>query len=274
MWPVQPQVTPAELSAMSSVCQLSPSRSHDSVAASLTPVSPRRSAGYTQKRLTENLKVPYYVGEHFSKEFTGVILRNLEKTVEDDYISSLRNNCWKEKQQSMQWVSNRFYQFSGWQLKTDCVFTVVSCLASCRGGHAVPSSLFWRRRSVPEGPASSHAELRQAVWDHGFAKRMRLLRPKQVFLRLNPSSWRFCLQYLSIIFDWMSCFFVCFLPGLLSQHKTSPAVNRRALTMWRFKDDSSSNTNKPAATCIELTGWAKLQLWNMKWKSDLVNIMT
>lgn len=46
--------------------------------------------------------MPYYVGEHFSKEFTGVILRNLEKTVEDDYISSLRNNCWKEKQQSTQ----------------------------------------------------------------------------------------------------------------------------------------------------------------------------
>lgn len=60
-----------------------------------------RSAGYTQKRLTENLKVPYYVGEQFSKEFTGVNLKNLERTVEDDYISNLRNNCWKEKQQSM-----------------------------------------------------------------------------------------------------------------------------------------------------------------------------
>lgn len=62
--------------------------------------SSRRSAGYTQKRLTENLKVPYYVGGQFSKEFTGVLLKNLEQTVEDDYISSLRNNCWKEKQQS------------------------------------------------------------------------------------------------------------------------------------------------------------------------------
>lgn len=60
----------------------------------------RRSAGYTQKRLTKNLKVPYYVGEQFSKEFTGGILKNLEQTVEDDYISNLRNNCWKEKQQS------------------------------------------------------------------------------------------------------------------------------------------------------------------------------
>ncbi|XP_068610842.1 dnaJ homolog subfamily B member 12b isoform X2 [Brachionichthys hirsutus] len=59
----------------------------------------RPSVGYTQKRLTENLKVPYYVGEQFSKEFTGVILKNLERSVEDDYISNLRNNCWKEKQQ-------------------------------------------------------------------------------------------------------------------------------------------------------------------------------
>lgn len=66
----------------------------------VAPPSSHRSAGYTQKRLTENLKVPYYVGEQFSKEFTGVILKNLERTVEDDYISSLRNNCWKEKQQS------------------------------------------------------------------------------------------------------------------------------------------------------------------------------
>ncbi|XP_067432600.1 dnaJ homolog subfamily B member 12b [Thunnus thynnus] len=59
----------------------------------------RPSAGYTQKRLTETLKVPYYVGEQFPKEFTGVNLKNLERTVEDDYISNLRNNCWKEKQQ-------------------------------------------------------------------------------------------------------------------------------------------------------------------------------
>uniref|UniRef100_H3DQ00 DnaJ heat shock protein family (Hsp40) member B12b n=1 Tax=Tetraodon nigroviridis TaxID=99883 RepID=H3DQ00_TETNG len=62
-------------------------------------LSYRPSAGYTQKRLTENLKVPYYVGEQFSKEYSGVILKNLERSVEDDYISNLRNNCWKEKQQ-------------------------------------------------------------------------------------------------------------------------------------------------------------------------------
>ncbi|KAM9773659.1 dnaJ homolog subfamily B member 12b [Syngnathus typhle] len=62
-------------------------------------LSYRPSAGHTQKRLTENLKVAYYVAEHFPKDVTDGNLKHLEQTVEDDYISNLRNNCWKEKQQ-------------------------------------------------------------------------------------------------------------------------------------------------------------------------------
>ncbi|XP_041118474.1 dnaJ homolog subfamily B member 12-like [Polyodon spathula] len=62
-------------------------------------LSLRPSVGHTHRRLTERLKVPYYVSAHFSEEYTGVNLRNVERNVEDDYISSLRNNCWKEKQQ-------------------------------------------------------------------------------------------------------------------------------------------------------------------------------
>ncbi|XP_036402169.1 dnaJ homolog subfamily B member 12a isoform X1 [Megalops cyprinoides] len=62
-------------------------------------LSIRPSAGHTQKRLTGTLKVPYYVGERFSEEYTGANLKNVERSVEDDYISNLRNNCWKEKQQ-------------------------------------------------------------------------------------------------------------------------------------------------------------------------------
>ncbi|MCI4384449.1 hypothetical protein PGIGA_G00038740 [Pangasianodon gigas] len=58
----------------------------------------RPSVGHTQKRLTENLHVPYYVSERFSQEYSGVNLRQVERSVEDDYISTLRNNCWKEKQ--------------------------------------------------------------------------------------------------------------------------------------------------------------------------------
>ncbi|KAM6951240.1 LOW QUALITY PROTEIN: dnaJ homolog subfamily B member 12b [Aplochiton taeniatus] len=62
-------------------------------------LSYRTVTGHTHKRLTEALRVPYYVGDQFSKEYKGMNLKNLERTVEDDYISNLRNNCWKEKQQ-------------------------------------------------------------------------------------------------------------------------------------------------------------------------------
>lgn len=44
--------------------------------------------------------MPFYVGERFNEEFTGNNLKNVERSVEEDYISNLRNNCWKEKQQS------------------------------------------------------------------------------------------------------------------------------------------------------------------------------
>lgn len=59
-----------------------------------------RSAGHIHKRHTSHLKVPFYVGERFNEEFTGNNLKNVERSVEEDYISNLRNNCWKEKQQS------------------------------------------------------------------------------------------------------------------------------------------------------------------------------
>lgn len=62
-------------------------------------LSYRPSAGHIHKRHTPALKVPYYVGESFPEEFSGNNLRSVERSVEEDYISNLRNNCWKEKQQ-------------------------------------------------------------------------------------------------------------------------------------------------------------------------------
>lgn len=59
-----------------------------------------RSVGHTHRRVTEHLKVPYYVSESFAEEYTGANLKNVERSVEDDYIANLRNNCWREKQQS------------------------------------------------------------------------------------------------------------------------------------------------------------------------------
>lgn len=59
-----------------------------------------RSAGHIHKRHTSSLKVPFYVGERFNEEYSGNMLKAVERSVEEDYISNLRNNCWKEKQQS------------------------------------------------------------------------------------------------------------------------------------------------------------------------------
>ncbi|GAA6223412.1 dnaJ homolog subfamily B member 12-like [Lates japonicus] len=62
-------------------------------------LSYRPSAGHIHKRQTSHLKVPFYVGDRFNEEYSGNNLKNVERSVEEDYISNLRNNCWKEKQQ-------------------------------------------------------------------------------------------------------------------------------------------------------------------------------
>lgn len=59
-----------------------------------------RSVGHVHKRVTDHLNVVYYVADTFSEEYTGSSLKTVERNVEDDYIANLRNNCWKEKQQS------------------------------------------------------------------------------------------------------------------------------------------------------------------------------
>lgn len=59
-----------------------------------------RSVGHVHRRITDHLNVVYYVADSFSKEYTGSSLKTVERNVEDDYIANLRNNCWKEKQQS------------------------------------------------------------------------------------------------------------------------------------------------------------------------------
>ncbi|XP_026104346.1 dnaJ homolog subfamily B member 12-like isoform X1 [Carassius auratus] len=59
----------------------------------------RPSAGHTHKRVTEHLGVTYYVNERFSQDYSGASLTRVESSVEEDYISNLRNNCWRERQQ-------------------------------------------------------------------------------------------------------------------------------------------------------------------------------
>lgn len=65
------------------------------------PLSPCfRSMGYTISRETQNLQVPYFVDKNFDKVYRGASLRELEKTIEKDYIDYIQTSCWKEKQQS------------------------------------------------------------------------------------------------------------------------------------------------------------------------------
>lgn len=59
----------------------------------------RPSTGQTVKRQTENLHVDYYVTKDFKSEFKGSTLQQIEKSVEEDYVANVRNNCWKERQQ-------------------------------------------------------------------------------------------------------------------------------------------------------------------------------
>lgn len=59
-----------------------------------------RSTGQTVKRQTENLHVDYYVTRDFKSEYKGSALQQIEKNVEEDYVSNVRNNCWKERQTS------------------------------------------------------------------------------------------------------------------------------------------------------------------------------
>ena len=54
---------------------------------------------YNVRRTTSNLKIPYHVKESFRTEFTGS-LRRLESSIEEEYLHSLRQNCFREKSYS------------------------------------------------------------------------------------------------------------------------------------------------------------------------------
>ena len=54
---------------------------------------------YPVGRTTHNLKIQYYVKQDFSSNFAGD-LRRIERQVEEEYVSNLRTNCWKERSYS------------------------------------------------------------------------------------------------------------------------------------------------------------------------------
>lgn len=74
--------------------------SHTEITAAVNTLSSSRSTGQTVKRQTENLHVDYYVTRDFKSEYKASALQQIEKNVEEDYVSNVRNNCWKERQMS------------------------------------------------------------------------------------------------------------------------------------------------------------------------------
>ncbi|XP_076441670.1 dnaJ homolog subfamily B member 14-like [Babylonia areolata] len=64
---------------------------------------------YSVKKETYNLKVPYYVKKDFKTEYRGE-LRRIERMVEDEYISQLRSNCWRERtyKENMIWRAKNY----------------------------------------------------------------------------------------------------------------------------------------------------------------------
>lgn len=55
-----------------------------------------KSGKYNTERTTSNLRVNYYVKSDFKVDFKGD-LRRIERNVEEEYISNLRQNCWRER---------------------------------------------------------------------------------------------------------------------------------------------------------------------------------
>ncbi|KAI2804708.1 DnaJ (Hsp40), sub B, member 12 [Blomia tropicalis] len=60
------------------------------------PYSLSRNTKYPYQRITQNLKVPYYVKETFERDYKGNI-KQVEVHVEENYISNLQSACFKEQ---------------------------------------------------------------------------------------------------------------------------------------------------------------------------------
>lgn len=84
-----------------------------SLASSLLSSDPTYSLSPTSKysvqRSTSNLGVSYYVKPDFSTDYQGSV-RRLEQHVEEDFVSTLRNACFKEKnyKENMIWRARSF----------------------------------------------------------------------------------------------------------------------------------------------------------------------
>ncbi|KAF2887219.1 hypothetical protein ILUMI_18954 [Ignelater luminosus] len=69
----------------------------------------QQTAKYTVLRETENLRLQYYVKESFNTEHQAAV-RRLEAAIEEEYLTSLRHACYREKhyRDSMMWKARGF----------------------------------------------------------------------------------------------------------------------------------------------------------------------
>lgn len=55
-----------------------------------------RSGKYLYERKTTHIEVPYYVREHFERDYKGSI-RRIEAQVEEEFVTNLRGACFRER---------------------------------------------------------------------------------------------------------------------------------------------------------------------------------
>ncbi|XP_077133895.1 dnaJ homolog subfamily B member 14 [Ranitomeya variabilis] len=86
------------------------------------PYSLYPRSGQTMKRVTENLHVAYYVSKDFQSEYSGMLLKKLEKNIEEDYVANVRNNCWRERQQKADLIhAAKVYRDNRLKLKAESI---------------------------------------------------------------------------------------------------------------------------------------------------------
>ncbi|XP_060586084.1 dnaJ homolog subfamily B member 12-like isoform X1 [Ruditapes philippinarum] len=68
-----------------------------------------RTDKYSAQRKTQHLHIPYYVKQDFTSNFAGD-LRRIERQVEEEFISNLRQNCWRERsyKENMLWRARNY----------------------------------------------------------------------------------------------------------------------------------------------------------------------
>ncbi|VDP02269.1 unnamed protein product [Soboliphyme baturini] len=59
-----------------------------------------RNSKYPERRLTDDLKVPYYVAPEFAKQYKWSAIRRIERQIDEDYLRQLQMNCYLEKSKS------------------------------------------------------------------------------------------------------------------------------------------------------------------------------